>query len=228
MIASFSRTSVSSGCCSRCLTYSAASLAGSVSPGIKCSDESSSPMFFTPSGTRHRLPVVRRQQDFFRAAQMRDALRRLRRERRVRKPRDDFFQHRARRIRVLRQFQMPVRQLRERGGHLQRRRIRPLAKMVERDFRPRQILQCPPPGCWRAASRPRNHWGISRAARGRPRWPRTDGSISVSRWRRNNSGFGFNLFLAAVVKRANWVGNQVNDAVPPRDRHRNATEQRSG
>jgi len=84
---------------------------------------------------------MRRQQNFLRAAQMRDALRRLCRQRRSRKPGDDFFQHGARGIRILRDFQMPVGQLRERGGDLFWRRVLPVAEMVERDFRAGQILQ---------------------------------------------------------------------------------------
>ena len=57
------------------------------------------------------------------------------------KPRDDFLQRGARRIRVLRQFELPVGEMVHRGGKLFGRRLGPVAEMVQRDFRARQILQ---------------------------------------------------------------------------------------
>ena len=72
---------------------------------------------------------------------MADALRGQQRQLGVREPRDDFFQRRAGRLRVLCQFELPVGQLVHRGGDLLRRRMGLVAKMVQRDFRRRQILQ---------------------------------------------------------------------------------------
>ena len=51
---------------------------------------------------RHCRPVMRRPQDLLGAAQVRDALRRLRRQRGFRKPGDDLLQHGPRGIHVLR------------------------------------------------------------------------------------------------------------------------------
>ena len=107
----------------------------------------------------------------------------------VGKFRDDFFQRGVRRIGVLRQLQMPVRQLRERGGDLQGRRAWRIAKMVERDFRRRQILRVFGLDGREQRRRLRNHSGISQAVRGWPRWPQAAGSTSVSRGRWNKAVF---------------------------------------
>ena len=72
---------------------------------------------------------------------MGDALRGQQRQFGVGKSRDDFLQPGARRIRVLRQFELPVGQLVHRGGDLPRRRLGPVAEMVQRDFRARQTCR---------------------------------------------------------------------------------------
>ena len=66
---------------------------------------------------------------------MGDALRGQQRQLGIGKSRDDFLQRGARRIRVLRQFELPVGQMVHCGGDLLRRRMGLVAKMVQRDFR---------------------------------------------------------------------------------------------
>ena len=83
---------------------------------------------------------MRRQHDFFRAAQMRDALRRRQRQLGAGKFFNDFFQRGARGIGVLRQLEMPVGELGERGGNLLGRRFGRIAEMIQRHFRAGQIL----------------------------------------------------------------------------------------
>ena len=89
----------------------------------------------------HRLPVVLRENDFFRLAEMRHPLFRLQGRFGVGKTRDDFLQRRPRRIHVGGKFDVPVGELGERGGHQLHRRFRPFAKMVQRVFRAGQIGQ---------------------------------------------------------------------------------------
>ena len=145
------------------------------------------PDAFHPFRHRHRLAVMRGQQDFFRAAQMRDALRRRQRQFGVGKFGDDFFQRGARRVGVLRQLEMPVGELGERGGDLPGRRGGRIAEMVQRDFRAGQILHVLGLNGGQQAGCLRNRSEIWQAACGFPRWLRAAGMISVWRARWNNT-----------------------------------------
>ena len=129
---------------------------------------------------------------------------------------DNPLQRRARPVHVLHQFQMPVGKLVHRGGKLLGRHLRRAAKLVQRDFRARANPAGPRAST--AAGRAHAleivrrefrelladfHDGFERLALFPPGL--RDGVI----WLR------LRRFRAAVVKRRERFGDQLNDAVPP-------------
>ena len=140
------------------------------------------------------------------------------------KPRDDFLQRGACRLRVLRQLEMPVGELVHRGGDLFGRRRGRIAKKVQRDFRAGQILQV------FGLDAGQQHYAFKIV--------RETGKLLLNfdhRFQRffqlpfgqgdGIIGFGFRWFVAAVHCAGQRPGDGLNNTVPPSDDHGQSADQ---